>query len=179
MSHLTRRSVVGGSAALLLASCSSDEPPPAGSRRSVGTGLPNSLLVLEHTAVAAYDIAVELLRGEARRYARRIVRSEREHIRRLEELVSERGGQSARPRTAAEYARSFPRLGDGRDALRFARDLEERLIRAYLGVLPVSTDPAFRLVAAEICAEEGAHLAVVDVLRGGAASPRAFVTGTL
>ena len=179
MSHLTRRSVVGGSAALLLASCSSDEPPSAGSSRNVGTGLPNSLLVLEHTAVAAYDIAVELLRGEARRYARRIVRSEREHVRRLEALVTERGGESARPRTRAEYARSFPRLADGRASLRFARDLEERLIRAYLGVLPVSTDPAFRLMAAEICAEEGAHLAVVNVLRGDAAAPGAFVTGTL
>jgi rubrerythrin len=176
---LTRRGALGG-AAVLLASCSSDEPPPsAGPRPGAGTGLLNSILVLEHAAVAAYGAGAELLRGDALRYARRIQDQERGHVRRLEELIHGLGGSSARPRTPDEYARSFPRLRTGGDALRFAHDLEERLVRRYLQALRVLPGPALRRTAADIAADEGAHLAVINVLRGRPAAPQPFVTGTL
>jgi rubrerythrin len=100
-------------------------------------------------------------------------------VHRLERLIRARGGTSARSRTPDEYARSFPRLAGPRDALRFAADLEERLVRAYLQALPNLSDPELRRAAAEIGADEGAHLAVVHVLRGQPAAPHAFVTGTL
>ena len=135
--------------------------------------------MLEHTAVAAYDAAARLSRGEALRYARRIGRQEREHVRLLERLIRARGGASARSRTPDEYARSFPRLAGQADALRFAADLEERLVRAYLQALPKLSDPELRRTAAEIGAAEGGHLAVVHVLRGEPAAPQPFVTGTL
>jgi rubrerythrin len=135
--------------------------------------------VLEHAAVAAYGTGARLLRGEDRRYALEILGQEREHVRRLEELIRDLGGTTARPRTPDEYARSFPLLHDGGDALRFARDLEERLVRAYLQALPKLQDAELRRAAAEIGADEGAHLAVVNVLRGGPAAPQPFVTGTL
>lgn len=179
MSSLTRRTALGGSAGLLLAACASEDQPPTGDRPGAGTGLLNSLLVLEHTAVAAYEAAAALARGEARRYARRIARQERAHVARLEGLIRSRGGASARSRTPDEYARSFPRLAGQGDALRFAADLEEQLVRAYLQALPRLSDPELRQAAAEIGADEGAHLAVVHVLRGDPAAPQAFVTGTL
>lgn len=100
-------------------------------------------------------------------------------MRRLEELIRGLGGLAARSRSPDEYARSFPRLRTGGDALRFARDLEERLVRAYLQALPALSEGELRRVAAEIAADEGAHLAVVNVLRGGPAAPQPFVTGTL
>jgi rubrerythrin len=178
MSSLTRRTALGGSAGLLLAACASEDEPPAGDRPAEGSGLLNSLLVLEHTAVAAYDAAAGLVRGEALRYARRITRQERGHVRRLEGLIRARGGTSARSRTTDEYARSFPRLATPADALRFAADLEERLVRAYLQALPKLSDPELRWAAAEIGADEGAHVAVVQVLQGQPAAPQAFVTGT-
>ena len=179
MASLTRRTALGGSAGLLLAACASEDEPPPGARPGEGTGLLNSLLVLEHTAVAAYDLAAGLVRGEALRYARRIAGQERAHVRRLEELIRARGDTSARSRTPDEYARSFPRLAAPGDALRFAADLEERLVRAYLQALPKLPDPELRRALAEIGADEGAHLAVVHVLRGEPAAPEAFVTGTL
>ncbi len=179
MSSLTRRTALGGSAGLLLAACASEDQPPSSARPGEGTGLLNSLLVLEHTAVAAYDAAARHVRGEALRYARRIARQERGHVRRLEALIRARGGASARSRTPDEYARSFPLLAGPGDALRFAADLEERLVRAYLQALPKLPDPELRRAAAEIGADEGAHLAVVHVMRGQPAAPEAFVTGTL
>jgi hypothetical protein len=176
---LTRRGALGA-AAVVLASCGSSDPPPAtGPRPGSGAGLLNSILVLEHAAVAAYAAGAGLLRGQARRYARQIAEQEREHVRRLEDLIRGLGGTAARSRSGDEYARSFPLLHDGGDALRFARDLEERLVRAYLQALPKLPEAELRRAAAEIGADEGAHLAVINVLRGGPAAPQAFVTGTL
>jgi rubrerythrin len=176
---MTRRGALGA-AGVVLASCGSSDPPPdTGPRAGSGAGLLNSILALEHAAVAAYAAGAGLLRGEARRYGREIEEQEREHVRRLEELIRGLGGTTARSRTPEEYARSFPLLHDERDALRFARDLEERLVRAYLQALPKLPDAELRRAAAEIGADESSHLAVINVLRGGPAAPRAFVTGTL
>jgi rubrerythrin len=64
------------------------------------------------------------------------------------------------------------------DALRFAGDLEERLVRAYLDALRSLPEDEQRRVVAEIAAEEAEDLAVVHVLAGAPAAPFAFVTGT-
>jgi rubrerythrin len=176
---LTRRGALGA-AAVVLASCGSqDAPPGTGPRPGSGAGLLNSILVLEHAAVAAYGTATRLLSGEALRYAGEIAGQERGHVRRLEELIRGLGGTTARARTPDEYARSFPLMHDGGDALRFAQDLEERLVREYLQALPKLTDAGLRRALAEIGADEGAHLAVINVLRGGPAAPQPFVTGML
>jgi rubrerythrin len=176
---LTRRGALGA-AAVVVASCGSSDPPPStGARPGSGAGLLNSILALEHAAVAAYGAGARLLRGQALRYAREIEQQEREHVRRLEELITGLDGTTARPRSADEYARSFPLLGNGDDALRFARDLEQRLVRAYLQALPKLPEAELRRAAAEIGADEASHLAVINVLRGVPAAPQAFVTGTL
>jgi rubrerythrin len=166
---------------VLLASCGSSDSPPSrsGARAGSGAGRLNRILVLEHAAVAAYGAGARLLRGETLRYARRIEEQERGHVRRLEELIRGLGGTAARSRTPDEYARSFPRMRDGEDALRFAEDLEERLVRFYLQALPALPEPELRRAAAEICADEGAHLAALHVMRGRPAAPQPFVTGTL
>jgi rubrerythrin len=165
---------------VLLASCGSGDPPPtAGPRPGSGAGLLNSILALEHAVVAAYGAGADLLRGETLRYARQIEEQERGHVRRLEELIRGLGAGTARSRTPDEYARSFPRLRTATDALRFANDLEGRLVRAYLQALPRLPEAELRRAAAEIAADEGAHLAVINLLRGRPAAPQPFVTGTL
>jgi hypothetical protein len=176
---LTRRGALGG-AGVLLASCGSEDPPPGrGARPGSGAGRLNSILAVEHAVVAAYDAGTPLLRGEALGYAREIADEERGHVRRLEELIRGLGGMTARPRTADEYARSLPRLRSGVDVLRFAEDLEEELVRRYLQAVPELPEAELRRAAAEICADEAEHLAVIHVLRGRPAAPYAFVTGTL
>jgi hypothetical protein len=181
MSHaLTRRAAIGGAAALALSSCGGSDPPPGdGPRAGSGAALLGSLVALENAAVAAWGAIGEVLRGDGRRYAREIGQRERAHATRMAELVRELGGTPPAGRPEADYARLFPRMRDEADALHFARDLEEQLVRAYLDALRSLPRPEQRRAAAEIAAEEGADLAVVHVLAGGPAAPQPFVTGTL
>jgi rubrerythrin len=178
---LTRREALGGAAsALVLASCGGgDPPPPGGPRPGSGAALLGSLLALEHAVVAAYAACEEVLHGDALRCARAIAGQEREHVTRLQGLIRELGGDPPPGRSAEEYARTFPRLREGRDALRFAEDLEQRQVRAYLEALAELPDAALRSAAAEIGAAEGTHLGAVRVLQGLPAAQGPFVTGAL
>ena len=70
---LTRRGALGGAAALALASCGGGDPPPsAGPKAGSGAGLLNSIVALEHAAIAAWAAIGEVLNGDARSYARTI-----------------------------------------------------------------------------------------------------------
>lgn len=177
---LTRRGVLGAAAAVGLASCGGGDPPPAsGPRPGSGAALLGSLLALEHAVAAAYDACAEVLSGDALRHARTIADQEREHAERLDELIRRLGGDPPSGRTPEEYARTFPRLTSARDALRFAEDLEQRQVRAYLDALTDLPAPDLRRPAAAIGADEGAHLAAIRVLAGMPAPAGPFVTGAL
>jgi rubrerythrin len=179
-STLTRRGALGGAAALALASCGGGDPPPAaGPRAGSGAGLLNSIVALEHAGIAAWAAIAEVLRGDARRYARAIRERELAHAERVANLVREVGGTPPKTRPAEDYARLFPRMNDEADALHFARDLEERLVRAYLEGLRLLPDSEQRRATVEIAADEAEDLAVVHALAGGPAAPQPFVTGTL
>lgn len=178
---LTRREAFGGAAAaLVLASCGGgDPPPPTGARPGSGAALFGSLLALEHAVVAAYAACEEVLRGETLRQARAVAAQERDHVIRLGGLIRDLGGDPPPGRSSDEYARTFPRLRNAEDALRFAEDLEQRQVRAYLEGLSELPDLSLRTAAAEIGADEGAHLAAVRVLQGLPAAEGPFVTGAL
>jgi hypothetical protein len=176
---LTRRAALGGAAAVALGSCGGDDPAPSGRPQAgSGAGLLNSLVALEHASVAAWAVIGQALAGEDRDQAQVIRRREIEHVERVSGLVRKLGGTPPRGRPAREYGAMFPELGDAADALRFAHDLEERLVRAYLDALRSLPDPAQRRVAAEIAAEEAEDLAAVQLMAGAPASAQAFVTGT-
>jgi len=179
---ITRREAFGGAAAaLFLASCGGgDDPrPDAGPKPGSGAALLGSLLALEHAVVAAYVTCEEVLRGDALRSARAIAEQERGHVTRLQGLIRDLGGDPPSGRSTEEYARTFPRLDNGRDALRFAEDLEQRQVRAYLEALAELPDLGLRSAAAEIAADEGEHLGAVRVLQGLPAAEGPFVTGAL
>jgi rubrerythrin len=179
-STLTRRGALGGAAALALASCGGGDPPPgAGPRAGSGAGLLNSIVALEHAAIAAWAAIAEVLSGDAHRYARAIRERELGHAERVAGLVRQLGGTPPRTRPPEDYARLFPRMSTEADALRFARDLEERLVRAYLEGLRLLPDSEQRRATVQIAADEAEDLAVVHALAGGPAAPQAFVTGTL
>jgi hypothetical protein len=177
---LTRRAALGGAAALVLSSCGGSDPAPSeGPRAGSGAALLGSLVAQEHAAVAAWAAIGELLRGDGRAYARRIGDRELTHAARVGELIRELGGTPPEGRPESEYAPLFPRLENEADALHFARDLEEQLLRSYLDALRSLPEAEQRRAAAEIAAEEGADLAIVHVLAGEQAAPVPFVTGTL
>jgi hypothetical protein len=178
-STLTRRGALGGAAALALASCGGGDPPPSGQPRAgSGAGLLSSIVALEHAGIAAWAAIAEVLRGDPRRYARAIREREIAHADRIAALVRQLGGDPPRARSAEDYARLFPTLRTEADALHFARDLEERLVRAYLEGLRLLPDSEQRRASAEIAADEAEDLAVVHAVAGGTAAPQPFVTGT-
>jgi hypothetical protein len=178
---ITRREALGGAAgALLLASCGGGDPPPStGPRPGSGAALLGSLLALEHAVVAAYATCEQVLTGDALRNVRAVAAQEREHVTRLQGLIRDLGGDPPAGRSAAEYARTFPRLREPGDALAFAEDLEQRQVRAYLEALTELPDLGLRRAAAEIGADEGAQLAAVRLLLGLPAAQGPFVTGAL
>jgi rubrerythrin len=175
---LTRRSALVA-AAVGLSSCGGeDEPSPRGPRPGSGVALLNSLLALEHAAVAAYGALTGRLEGRARAAARVIREQERHHVRLLTETIDGVGGTPVAGRTPAEYAPLFPRLRDHEDALLLARDLEERLVRAYLEALADLPAGPLRRTVAGLATSESEHLAVVHGLHGDPVAAQAFVTGT-
>jgi rubrerythrin len=179
-STLTRRGALGGAAALALASCGGGDPAPTGGPKAgSGAGLLNSIVALEHAGIAAWAAIAEVLTGDARRYARAIREREIAHAERVSDLVRRLGGTPPKTRPDEDYARLFPRMNTEADALHFARDLEERLVRAYLEGLRLLPDPDQRRATVEIAADEAEDLAVVHALAGGPAAPQPFVTGTL
>jgi rubrerythrin len=178
---LTRREALGGAAAtLVLASCGGGDPPPAtGPRPGSGAALLGSLLALERASFAAYGACLEVLSGEARTQVHAIRAQERVHVASLERAIEDLGGTPAPGRPADEYARTFPRLRTPEDALRFAEDLEDRQVRAYLEALAQFPAVELRIRAANICSDEANHLGTVRVLQGLPAAQGPFVTGAL
>jgi hypothetical protein len=176
--RLTRRAALGAGA-VALGSCGGGDPAPAGKPRAgSGAGLLNSLVTLEHASVAAWAAIGAVLGGDGRRYATEIRAREAEHVERVAALVRDLGGTPPEPRPQREYRQMFPRMSREEDALSFAGDLEERLVRAYLDALRSLPQAEQRSAAASIAGEEAADLAVVHVLAGDPAAPQPFVTGT-
>lgn len=177
---LTRREALGGAlAATVLASCGGDPPPSTGPKPGSGAALLGSLLALERAAVAAFGACAEQLNGRPLEEVRAIRAQELRHARRLEGLIRSLGGEPPPGRSPEEYARSFPRLESPADALRFAEDLKEREVRAYLEALTELPSVELRTQASRICADEGNHLGAIRVLRGLPAAQGPFVTGAL
>jgi rubrerythrin len=179
--HVTRREALGGAAAaLVLASCGGgDPPPPTGPRPGSGVALLGSLLALERASFAAYSVCLDVLTGEERTQVHAIRAQERVHVASLEGAIEDLGGTPPPGRSRAEYERTFPRLRAPEDALRFAEDLEERQVRAYLEALTEFPALELRLRAARICSDEANHLGTVRVLQGLPAAEGPFVTGAL
>jgi rubrerythrin len=177
--RLTRRAALGGAAAVTLASCGGGDPPPTGGPEAgSGAAMLRSVTAFEHAAATAWAAIGEHLRGDARRYARRIEAREEEHAERLSALIRDLGGEPPAGRPPEEYAPQFALMRNADDALRFAADLEERLVRAHLHALQTLPGEGQRRTVAEIAAEEAEDLAVVQALSGEPAAQLAFVTGT-
>ena len=151
---------------------------PAPSRGEIDAGILNRVLSLELAAVAAYTAGAPLLRGRALARARQFLEQEREHAATLSRTIRDLGGTPIEPKTGEEYRREFPLLRDQADVLRFAVDLENRVVRGYVEALPKISSPGLRQTVAGILAVDAEHGAVLLGEGGRQQVPLAFVTGT-
>jgi hypothetical protein len=169
----------------LLAGCDGDEEVELGAPQvspvERDVRIVNSVLDLEHTAIAAYDAGVELLRGGALEAGRELLGHEREHAGRLRLAIRDLGGTPNSPRRTEEYMRQFPNLDNQHDMLRFGVDLENAVIEAYVDAIPRISSPELRQIGAAIVSSEAEHASLLlGFLNPGdraAQVPQAFVTG--
>jgi rubrerythrin len=133
----------------------------------------NGALDLEHEAVAAYSQALKVLRGANLRYARTILDQERAHVAALQRTLRRMG---VRPNEArSDY--NFPRLTSEDAVLRFATQLENKVISNYVDAVPRLDKPELRAAVASILADDAEHLAVINGQLKERSAPSAFVTG--
>lgn len=133
----------------------------------------NGVLDLELLAVAAYKTAAGRLRGTALEIGKKFLEQEQEHVDGLASAIEDAGGTPNR----AKASYDFPRLRTQTDALRFAVDLENTAIAAYIDALPKFSEPDLRAMAASIITNEAEHVAVLHDALGMDPLATAFVTG--
>jgi hypothetical protein len=132
----------------------------------------NSLLGVEHYAIAAYAAGIPLLGGIGESIGRQFLSHELAHADELVELIKDGGGKSARPQ--AGYSLGDPRTAA--EGLALLEQAERVQLRAYLQMIPALSGGRVRATLATMCANDAQHLAV---LRGhtGQMPTTAFAVG--
>jgi rubrerythrin len=168
--------LAGGSAAFL-AACTDDtkNPVKTGPDESddADVELLNAALVLALMIVAAYKAAAGHLRGDALQVGKLFLEQEQDHADGLASAIKDLG--KIPNRAKASY--DLPTLRSQADALRFAVDLENTAIAAYIDALPKFSEADLRATAASILTGEAEHLSVLLDALGRDPTPSAFVTG--
>lgn len=181
--------MAGGSAVFLAACGDDDDDTAADTATDTGGGasdvkILNSALDLENAAVAAYTAGAGLLKGDALAVGKQFLAHEQEHADGLAQAIKQLGGTPNKPKPKAEYATElgFAKLKSQEDVLRFAVDLENMAIAAYVDAIPKLSSGELRQTGASIVSNEAEHVSVLI----GALNPNdpakqvpdAFVTGT-
>jgi len=168
---------VAGASAVFLAACSDDtkNPVKVGPDESdmADVEILNGALDLELMAVAAYKAGAAQMRGSVLAIAKRFLEQEQEHADGLAAAIKSADGVPNRAKSSYD----FPVLRTQADALRFAVDLENTAIAAYIDALPKLSETDLRATAASIITNEAEHLSVLLDALGRDPVPSAFVTG--
>jgi rubrerythrin len=179
---LSRRCFLGiagaGISGALVAGCGDDTKSAAAGTTpdesdAADVELLNSVLDLELELLAAYKAGAARLRGSNLRTAKGFIEQEQEHVDALAAAIRELSGTPNEPKAAYE----FPRLRSEHAAMRFAVDLENTVIAAYVDALPKFSQADLRSTAAAILTCEAEHVAVLLGALGRPQAPAAFVAG--
>jgi rubrerythrin len=169
---------LAGGCAVFLAACGDDTKSPgiqAGPDESdqADVEILNSALDLELMAVAAYKAGAARLTGDVLQVGKALLEQEQEHADGLGEAIKDAGGMPNR----AKASYDFPTFSSQNDVLRFAVELENTAITAYIDALPKLSQGDLRATAAAIVTNEAEHVAVLLGALGENQVPGAFVTG--
>jgi rubrerythrin len=137
----------------------------------------NAALDLENTAIAAYTAGAALLKGAVLETGKLFLAQEQEHAAGLAQAIRDLGGTPNKAKPSAAYAKGFPKLRSQNDVLRFAVDLENTAVAAYVDAIPKLSDPKLRQTAAAINTNEAEHISVLLGALGKPPVPDAYVTG--
>lgn len=169
-------SIAGTSAAVLVA-CSDDTKNPVqiGPDESdqADVEILNAVLDLEFLAIAAYKQGATKLGGERLAIMKVLLEQEQAHADGLAGEIKNLDGTPNR----AKRDYDLPELRTEADVLRFALDLEDTAIAAYIDALPKLSEKDLRATAASIITSEAEHASVLLDALGREPVPKAFVTG--
>jgi rubrerythrin len=165
--------VVGGSAVFVAACGDDDETAGEPSSAEADVEILNSALDLELMAIAAYKTGAARLKGEVLDLGKTFLEQEQEHADGLTSAITDMGG---RPNKAKD-SYDFPELRSQEDVLRFAVELENTAVRAYIDALPKLSEGELRGTAAAILTNEAEHISVLLGALDMPQVPDAFMTG--
>jgi Ferritin-like domain len=180
--HSRRALLTGGAAvatAALLSACSGAKPLRE-KVRGGGVILPadieplNTLLDVEHYAVAAYAAGIAFLHPPQSKAAIQFLAHELSHTVQLSDLIHRVKGKPNLPR--ASYDLGHPR--NASDVMALLQRVEQTQIRTYLATLPRFQGGGSRAVAVSIMANDAQHLAMLRWQTGQPPTPAALVTGS-
>ncbi len=143
--------------------------------RSSDVRILNAALGAELEAIAAYQLGAEsrLLQGATLDLALAFQGHHKAHADLLARTVGQLGGQAV----VAKLTYDFPvdQLTSAADVLRFAAQLEQGAVSAYLGAVPLFGQRELAKAAASILGDEAMHWAVLRQALGEAPVPSAFM----
>lgn len=168
---------IAGTSAAVLAACGDDTKNPVqiGPDESdqADVEILNAVLDLELLAIAAYKQGATKLGGERLAIMKVLLEQEQAHADGLAEEIRNLDGTPNRPKR--DY--DFPELRTEAEVLRFALDLEDTAIAAYIDALPKFSEKELRATAASIITAEAEHASVLLDALGRQPVPEAFVRG--
>lgn len=185
---ISRRGLLGATGAgfaganFALLGCDSDADPSTAAKGSPERDIEllNGLLEIELEAVVAYSAGIELLEGDTlREFAELFSEQESEHAEALGARIEDLGGTPVGSESEERGAKRLriDELKSQEEMLRFAIDLENEAIGAYIGAVPELSTTDLRRTAYEIVANEAQHITVLLGALGETQVPDAFVTG--
>jgi bacterioferritin (cytochrome b1) len=167
--------VLSASAVALLAGCDSLAAAQKNSDATADVAILNSALGSEREAIAAYQLGADsgLLEPGIKAVALKFQGHHKAHADLLGATVAKLGGQPV----AARKQYDFPveKLKNQADVLRFAAQLEQGAVSAYLAAVPAFGNRDLARAAASILGDEAMHWAVLRNVLGDDPVPAAFV----
>ncbi|MOA01897.1 hypothetical protein D3C78_1213230 [compost metagenome] len=148
----------------------------AGGHKAGDAQILNTALGAELEAIAAYQLGAEskLLEKPVLDLAVSFQGHHKQHAELLAKTVEKLGGKPVGAK--AKYDFPVSQLKSQADVLRFAAQLEQGAVSAYLGAVPLFGNRDLAKAAASILGDEAMHWAVLRQALGEVAVPSAFVS---
>jgi hypothetical protein len=182
---LTRRNLLGSTKKLTLSAFAVAllaGRPSLAAEPSAGTSddieLLDTALVLEHQAIAAYQIGIEsgLLSKPVLDVAQQFQGDHKKHAELVTATIVKLGGKPVKMRKITEYGVPVDKIKNQIDVIKFAADLEHGAALAYVSTIPVFTNRDIAKAAASILGTETIHWAVLRQVLGLPADAAPFIT---
>jgi rubrerythrin len=167
--------LLSASAVALLAGCESLAANQKKSDAGGDVAILNTALGAEREAVAAYQLGADsgLLQPAVKTLALKFQGHHKAHADILAATVSKLGGHPVDAK--ATYDFPVEKLKNQADVLRFAAQLEQGAVSAYLGAVPAFDNRDLSKAAASILGDEAMHWAILRNALGEDPVPSAFV----